>query len=104
MVAAAAVNNSQRSYQNWNNIAATPLDFNLDAGKYGLNLQGTAFGTATLQRYIPGINAYMPMGAAIAANGYAVYDLPAGQYQLTLAGGVSAVSGEIAMIARGGRF
>ena len=40
------VNNQPRSYQQWATIAATPPDFNLDAGTYGLALTAGVWGTA----------------------------------------------------------
>ena len=52
MVAPAKVNNQPRNFQQWQNIAATPLDFNLDAGVYMLLVTGT-FGTVTLQKFLP---------------------------------------------------
>lgn len=93
-----------RDLQTWNAIAATPLDFVLHAGTYGLELKATAWGTATLQKYEFSSDSYFPISAAIAANGYTVLELPAGQYQLTVAG-VTALSGVISRInaARVGR-
>lgn len=97
----AAINNIPRSFQLWQPaISATPPDFNLDAGIYGLALKATTFGTATLQMLQPDGVTYIPVSAAIAANGYTTLQLPAGQYQLTLAG-VTALTGQIAKVARG---
>lgn len=96
-----AINNTPRSFQTWAVIVATPSDFNLDAGVYGLLLHATAWGTATLKKLLPDGVTYIAVSAAVAADGYAVLQLPAGQYQLTVAG-VTALSGEIALIARGG--
>lgn len=106
MVAPAAVKNQPRSFQQWQAIAATPLDFSLDAGVYGLSVSASVFGTATLQKFLTdgaGGGVYisvMGSGGAIAANGYTVLQLPAGQYQMTLSG-VTAFTGEIALIAKG---
>lgn len=95
-----AINNTPRSFQTWVAAAATPPDFNLDAGRYGLTLLWTA-GTITLRKLLPDGVTYAPVSAAIAASGYTILDLPAGQYQLTIVTGP--VSGEIAMISRGSR-
>lgn len=99
---AAAINNQPRSFQSWPapGVAVTPNDFNLDAGVYGLSVSGT-FGTATLRKLMPDGVTYLPVSAAIAANTYVVLQLPAGQYQMTLAG-MTLFIGEIALIARGG--
>lgn len=94
-----AINNIPRSFQYWNAIVATPQDFNLDAGIYGLTISWTA-GTVTLQKLLPDGVTYVPVSAAIAATGYTVLQLPAGQYRLAVVTGP--VTGEIALIARGG--
>lgn len=91
------------SYQVWNALAATPLDFRLDAGKYGLTIAATVFGTATLQRVLSdgaGGQYVVPISAALAANGYTVIELPAGWYRIALAG-ITAFSGIIEQIAPG---
>lgn len=91
-----------RSYQSWFPvIAATPDDFPLDAGWYGLTVQATVWGTATLQRLMPD-GGYIAVSAAIAANGYTTYQLPAGQYRILLAG-VTAFGGLIELITPGRR-
>lgn len=91
------------SYQVWSAIGATPLDFRLDAGKYGLTITAAVFGTATLQRVLPdgaGGQFVVPVSAALAANGYTVLELPAGWYRIALAG-VTTFSGLIEQIAPG---
>lgn len=93
-----AINNIPRSYQFWNAVVATPPDFNLDAGVYGLTLAWTA-GTATLQKLLPDGVTYIAVSAAIAASGYTVLQLPAGQYRLAVVTGP--LTGEIALVARG---
>lgn len=95
-----AITNQPRSFQFWNNIAATPNDFNLDAGDYGLTLHATAWGSATLKKLLPDGATYVPVTVAIVADGYLFAQLPAGQYQLTLAG-VTGLIGEIAKINAG---
>lgn len=99
-MAPAARTNFPVDFQTWNAIAATPLDFMLHAGKYGLALKAGVWGTATLQKYESTSDSYFPISAAIGANGYVVLDLPAGQYQLTLAG-ITALSGSISKIDAG---
>ena len=80
--------NQPRSYQFWNTIDATPGSFNLDAGRYGLNVSAAVWGTAILEHALPTTPAltWLPVTASLAANGYTVIDLPAGLYRLTLAG------------------
>lgn len=97
-----AVNPTPRSFQLWAVIAATPADFVLDAGAFGLTLHATAWGSATLQRLVPdGTSAiYVAVGAAFTADGYVELHLPAGRYRLLLAG-VTALTGMIEMIAPG---
>lgn len=89
-----------RSFQYWNATDATPDDFYLDAGKYGITVRATVWGTATLQRIFPGGAILVTVIAAFAADGYAVLELPAGKYRLTLAG-ITALSGLIEQIAPG---
>lgn len=88
-----------RSYQSWSAVATAPDVFALDAGKYGLTLHATVWGTATLQRVFPGPVAVTVL-VAVAADGYAVLELPAGRYQLVLAG-VTALTGALEQIAPG---
>jgi hypothetical protein len=84
--------------QYWNNVAATPFDFMLNAGVFGLTLHATTWGTgAVLKRYNAPSDSYVPMGAAITADGYAEYHCPAGQYQLTMTG-MSGMGGSIEKI------
>ena len=90
------------SFQYWAAIDATPDDFKLDAGAYGLTLHATAWGTASLEKLLPDGTTYVIVAIAIAADGYVEIHLPAGQYRLVLAG-VTALTGEIAMIAPGSR-
>lgn len=92
-----AVSNQPRSYQFWNGIDATPNDFNLDAGRYALTIAATAFGTATLQKLLPDGTTYAPVTPALAAAGYTVLQLPAGQYRMALAG-ITALIGVIEKI------
>lgn len=96
-----AITNIPRSFQTWPAINVTPNDFNLDAGAYGMALHATVWGTATLQKLMPDGTTYIAVATAVAADGYQELHLPAGQYRLLMAG-VTALTGEIALIARGG--
>jgi hypothetical protein len=93
-----------RNYASFSAIDATPDTFNLDAGVYGVTLEAAVWGTATLQRVFPAVGAIPAFNVtvltAFAADGYAVIQLPAGRYQLTLAG-VTDLSGAIELIAHG---
>lgn len=103
-MALAARTNTPVSFQLWTNIAATPVDFRLDAGAYGLTLHAGVWGTATLQRVLSdgaGGQIAVAVLAASTADGYAEVHVPAGWYRLALAG-VTGLTGEIALIARGG--
>ncbi len=94
---------ARRSYQSWTAVDAAADTFNLDAGKYGLSVAAGVWGTATLNRIFPdgaGGTTLVPVSAALAANGYTVYELPAGKYILTLAG-VTALTGALEQIAPG---
>lgn len=91
-----AINNIPRSFQFWNAVAATPPDFNLDAGVYGVLAVIT--GTVTLQKLLPDGTTYAPI-AVIATNTYVTFQLPAGQYRILMA--AATITGEIALIAKG---
>lgn len=81
-----AISNQPRSFQFWNGIAATPNDFNLDAGNYGLTVAAGGFTSYQLQRLVPdGLGTtYAPVTPITAAAGYTVLHLPAGQYKMVL--------------------
>lgn len=106
-----AVNNRPRSFQQWPNavyapapVSATPPDFNLDAGVYGLTLTAGVWGTATLQKLLPDGTTYVAViGGGFAGDGYTTLMLPAGQYRMALAG-ITALNGVIELISRGGLF
>lgn len=104
------VNNQPRSFQQWPApayapapVSATPPDFNLDAGVYGLTLTAGVWGTATLQKLLPDSSTYVAViGGGLAGDGYTTLVLPAGQYRLLLAG-ITALVGVIELIGRGNR-
>ena len=79
-----ARNDQPRSYQFWNAINATPNDFNLDAGDYGLTVAAGGFTSFQLQKLMPNGVTYAPITALTAVAGYSNLKLPAGQYQMTL--------------------
>lgn len=68
------------------NIRMTPATFTLDGGTYGVVIVASTWGTATLQILAPNGITFLPVLAAMSANGTAVVQVPAGVYQLTLAG------------------
>src|SRR4051812_10763525 len=101
----AARNDYPVSYQSWDAIAVTPVDFRLDAGRYGLTVRATVWGTATLQRIISdnaGGQIAVNIVSPLAGDGYTELILPAGWYRLTLSG-ITALTGLIELIYRGGR-
>lgn len=79
-----AVSNQPRSYQFWNSLAATPPDFNLDAGDYGLTVATGGFTSYQLQKLMPDGTTYAPITAVVTVAGYTFLQLPAGQYRLVL--------------------
>lgn len=106
-----AINNIPRSFQFWNNISATPNDFNLDAGIYGLVISAAVPGTGViLQKLLPDGVTYVAVTAALvpgiapaaAAGNFTNLILPAGQYRLAF-GTTTGFTGEIALITKYGR-
>lgn len=99
-MAIAARNDRPVSYQRWDAIGATPPDFRLDEGIYGLTARATVWGTAEIQRVLSdGAGGQIAVTAlpALAGNGYAEIRLPAGWYRLSLVG-VTALTGLIEKI------
>jgi hypothetical protein len=90
-------NGTPRNYAAvYNNIGPGAFDFYCDPGVYSLMASASVWGTVQLQRMIndPTLGAiYVNVGAAVAANGFAEYHLPAGQYHLAVGGttGLTAV-------------
>jgi hypothetical protein len=95
-----AVNFQPKSFQFWGAITATPNDFQLDAGLYGIALAAGGFTTATLNKLLSDTTTFVPVSAALTPNSYTILQLPAGQYRLIVVG--SALTGEISLVARGG--
>lgn len=79
-----AINNIPRSYQFWNAIAATPPDFNLDVGNYGITVATGGFTSFQLQKLMPDGATYAPITAVVTVAGYTFIQLPAGQYRMVL--------------------
>ena len=99
-MAIAARNDYPVDYQSWAAIAATPVDFRLNAGVFGLTLRATVWGTATLQRVISnnaGGQTTVDITSALAGNGYSEVRVPAGLYRLTLSG-ITGLTGLIELI------
>ena len=78
------LNSQPRSFQFWNAVAATPPDFDLDAGNYGLTVAAGGFTSYQLQRLMPDGMTYAPITAVVAVAGYTFIQLPAGQYKIVL--------------------
>lgn len=97
-----AITNIPRSFQYWAAITATPPDFNLDAGWYGMTLHNVGAVAVTLQKLLPDGVTYVIVATPATTDSYTNLILPAGQYQLSMTGGTS-ITGEIALISRGGR-
>jgi hypothetical protein len=100
-----AIVNQPRSFQLWSILTATPGDFMLNAGAYGVTVHASAWGTATLQRVLAdgaGNVNVIAVANAFGADGYLEIHLPAGQYRMALAG-ITAFSGAIELLAPGDR-
>lgn len=69
----------------FSNISSTTAAFTLSAGKYMIEIEGSTFGTVTLQVLGPDGSTYLTAATAFSANGTASVDLPAGTYKLALA-------------------
>ena len=71
----------------FDNIQATPADFWLDGGYYGVDCVGATFGTVTLSKRGPDDSTYLTVGTSttFAANGATVVLLGPGHYRLTIA-------------------
>lgn len=94
-----AVSNHPRSFRRWIAIAATPMDFNLDAGTYGLTVAAGGFTSYQLQKLLPDGVTYVPVMPVSGAAGYMTLQLPAGQYSFVIV--ATALNGEIAKIDTG---
>jgi hypothetical protein len=94
-----AVSNHPRSFRRWIAISATPSDFNLDAGRYGLTVAAGGFTSYQLQKLLPDGVTYAAVTPVLLADGYTVLDLPAGQYSFVVV--ATALNGEIAKIDTG---
>ena len=71
----------------FSNIQATPADFWLDGGYYGVDVVGATFGTVTLTKRALDNATYLTVGASttFSANGTVVVLLGPGHYRLTIA-------------------
>jgi hypothetical protein len=75
---------SRESFQ-FSNISATTAAFNLMGGRYGITCKASTYGTVTLQILAFDATTYLTAATAIAADGVAIVDLPAGVYRFALA-------------------
>lgn len=69
-------------------LSASTTGFPLRGGKYGVSANGTwGGGSAKLQVLLPDESTYLSVasGTDFTANGFAVVDLPPGQYRWTIA-------------------
>lgn len=68
------------------NINATPDDFELAGGKYGIAVVATwGGGSVQLQKVGPDGSTLLPVMTAFTDDGYVTADIPRGTYQLTIA-------------------
>lgn len=66
------------------NISATTGPFDLQGGQYGITVNGTAFGTVTLQKLSSDGSTYITCLTAFSAAGYATVNLPDGTYKIAI--------------------
>lgn len=76
---------ASRESFNYSNIAATTGTFSLMGGRYGLTCKASTYGTVTLQVLAFDATTWLIAATAIAADGVAIVDLPAGQYRFAIA-------------------
>jgi hypothetical protein len=70
----------------WNNISATPANFQLRGGDYEVDVVATfRGGSVTLTRQAQDGATFVPVLTPFTANGIQFVDLSAGTYQLTIA-------------------
>ena len=83
------------------NILATPADFTLRGGLYGVSAKATwGGGSATLQRLSIDGSTYVTVLTAFTATGYATVSLPPGTYRLAVTT-ATALFAEIVQLAQG---
>ena len=81
----------------WNNISATPANFQLDGGSYEVDVVATfGGGSVTLKKQADDSVTFAPVLPPFTANGIQLVDLSPGTYQLTIA----TATGVYARIAR----
>ena len=69
----------------WNNISATPANFQLDGGSYEVDVVGTfGGGSVTLDQQAKDGMTFIQVLTPFTANGIQLVDLPPGTYQLTI--------------------
>lgn len=74
------------------NISASTAVFSLAGGKYGVDYIATwNSGSVTLERQAGDGSTFVAAMTAFSASGYAVADLPAGNYKLVIGGSPSAI-------------
>lgn len=71
-------------YVSYSNVSATQADFTLLGGQYGVTVNGSSFGTVTLQKKSLDGSTYVTCLTAFSANGYATVNLPAGTYRIAI--------------------
>lgn len=72
----------------FSNVSATTAPFTLNGGKYGVDCGATfGGGSVKLQKLLGDLSTFQSVssGTDFAAAGYAVIDLPPGQYRFTIA-------------------
>jgi hypothetical protein len=69
----------------FSNISATTAAFGLGGGKYSFLVKASTYGTVSLQVLAADATTWLTALTAFAADGFAVVDLPPGQYRVAVA-------------------
>lgn len=69
----------------FSNIAATTASFKLAGGRYAISVKASTYGTVTLQLLGADGTTWVTAATAIAADGFAIVELPEGTYRILIA-------------------
>lgn len=77
--------NDSKDGVNFTSLSATPASFVLMGGRYAFGIHATfGGGNVVLQILMPDNSTFVSCGTALTADGFEVFDLPAGTYQIAI--------------------